>query len=127
MKFIHLTDTHVIGDGLLYGQDPCERLGQAVQSINTEHGDAAFVIVTGDMTHWGDADAYARFATEIAKLKIPFHLMVGNNDVTPSLMQKFPDLPRDENGFVQQAIETPRGAVFAPRHKGPIRPRGSLF
>ena len=31
MKFIHLTDTHVIGDGLLYGQDPCVWLGQAVQ------------------------------------------------------------------------------------------------
>lgn len=37
MKFIHLTDTHVIGEGLLYGEDPGERLRLAVQSINTEH------------------------------------------------------------------------------------------
>ena len=109
MKFIHLTDTHVIGDGLLYRQDPCERLGQAVQSINTEHGDAAFVIVTGDMTHWGDPAAYARFAGQITKLKMPVHLMVGNHDDTPSLMQTFPDVQRDAHGFVQNAFETPFG------------------
>ena len=30
MKFIHLTDTHVIGEGLLYGQDPATRLQAAV-------------------------------------------------------------------------------------------------
>ncbi|GFE48288.1 3',5'-cyclic adenosine monophosphate phosphodiesterase CpdA [Roseobacter cerasinus] len=109
MKFIHLTDTHVIGDGLLYGEDPGERLRLAVQSINTEHGDAEFVILTGDMTHWGDASAYVRFAVEIAKLKMPVHLMVGNHDDTSSLMQTFPDVPRDENGFVQNAFETPFG------------------
>ena len=40
MKFIHLTDTHVIGDGLLYGQDPAARLRAAVASINAEHSDA---------------------------------------------------------------------------------------
>ena len=91
MKFIHLTDTHVVGSGLLYGQDPAERLAEAVTSINAEHSDAEFVIVTGDMTHWGDADAYTRFAKEITKLKIPFHLMVGNHDDTPALMHAFPD------------------------------------
>ena len=52
MKFIQLTDTHVIAEGLLYGQDPAERLAMAVASINAEHADAAFVILTGDMTHW---------------------------------------------------------------------------
>lgn len=109
MKFIHLTDTHVIGHGLLYGQDPSECLARAVSSINAEHGDADFVILTGDMTHWGDAAAYARFAEEITKLTMPVHLMVGNHDDTPSLVQTFPDIPRDESGFVQTAIETPFG------------------
>ncbi|WP_299373822.1 phosphodiesterase [uncultured Tateyamaria sp.] len=109
MKFIHLTDPHVIGEGLLYGQDPAERLARAVASINAEHGDADFVIVTGDMTHWGDGHAYARFSDEIRQLTMPVHLMIGNHDDTPSLMQTFPDVPRDENGFVQTAIETPHG------------------
>ncbi len=119
MKFIHLTDTHVIGGGLLYGHDPSERLGRAVQSINAEHGDAEFVIVTGDMTHWGDAAAYARFAAEISNLTMPVHLMVGNHDDTPSLTQAYPDLPIDENGYVQQAIDTARGRFLLLDTKAP--------
>lgn len=125
MKFIHLTDTHVVGSGLLYGHDPVERLARAVTSINSDHGDADFVIVTGDMTHWGDAAAYARFAAEIEKLKIPFHLMVGNHDDTPSLMQAFPDLPRDENGFVQQVVETPFGRFLLLDTKAPTGHAGA--
>jgi hypothetical protein len=43
MKFIHLTDTHVIGGGrMLYGANPARWLARAGDSINTEHGDAAF-------------------------------------------------------------------------------------
>ena len=125
MKFIHLTDTHVVGAGRLYGQDRAQRLARAVASINSEHGDADCVIVTGDMTHWGDADAYERFAIEIAKLKMPFHLMVGNHDDTPALMQTFPDLPRDENGFVQQVIETPRGRFLLLDTKAPLGHAGA--
>lgn len=109
MKFIHLTDTHVVGEGLLYGQDPAERLRTAVASINAEHGDADFVVLTGDITHLGDAAAYATFAREISKLTIPLHLMVGNHDNTPALVEAFPDIPRDPNGFVQTCLTTDQG------------------
>ncbi|MGA0314462.1 MAG: phosphodiesterase [Alphaproteobacteria bacterium] len=109
MKFIHLTDTHLIGDGFLYGHDPFERLVNAIGSINAEHKDAEFAVVTGDMTHWGSADAYKRFAKAIAILDMPVHLMVGNHDDTPSLLKTFPGLLRDENGFVQKVLETPSG------------------
>ena len=41
MKFIHLTDTHVIGGGRrLFGADPARRLTLAVESINRDHADA---------------------------------------------------------------------------------------
>lgn len=119
MKFIHLTDTHVIGQGLLYGRDPAERLAQAVASINAEHSDSEFVVVTGDMTHWGDVEAYTRFASEITKLSMPVHFMVGNHDDTPSLMNTFPDIPRDGNGFVQTAIETSFGRFLLLDTKAP--------
>jgi 3',5'-cyclic AMP phosphodiesterase CpdA len=78
MKFIHLTDTHVIGgDRLLYGANPARRLAQAVDSINAEHADAEFVIVTGDMTHWGDDDAYGGRVRLSAKS--PFKALIGGN------------------------------------------------
>lgn len=119
MKFIHLTDTHVIGDDLLYGQDPAARLAAAVQSINAGHGDAAFVVVTGDLTHWGDTGAYARLANEMGKLHIPVHLMVGNHDDAEAFAEAFPDTPRDENGFVQTAINTEAGRFLLLDTKAP--------
>lgn len=109
MKFIHLTDTHVVDEGLLYGQDPAARLRAAAASINTEHGDAAFVVLTGDMTHWGNPAAYARFSAEIKKLAMPVHLMVGNHDDTDAFADAFPETPRDSDGFVQTGFSTPYG------------------
>lgn len=120
MKFIHLTDTHVIGgDRLLYGANPARRLARAVDSINTEHGDAAFVVLTGDMTHWGDADAYDAFRTQIARLTMPVHLLVGNHDDTAAFASYFPHTPRDDNGFVQYAFETPYGRAICLDTKSP--------
>ncbi|MBT8152642.1 phosphodiesterase [Epibacterium ulvae] len=118
MKFIHLTDTHVVGGGQrLYGGDPASMLGRAVASINAEHGDAAFVAITGDLTHWGEAEAYAAFAAEIAKLTMPVHLLVGNHDVTEAFVQTFPDAPRDPNGFVQSTLDTEVGrCLFLDTH-----------
>ena len=119
MKFIHLTDTHVIGDALLYGQDSAARLRAAVASINAEHVDAGFVVLTGDMTHWGDAAAYARLKYEIKKLKMPAHLMVGNHDDTAAFGEAFPKIPRDENGFVQSGFDTPFGRFLLLDTKDP--------
>ncbi len=110
MKFIQLTDCHVIGgDQLLYGANPARRLKLAVNSINSEHSDAQFVIITGDLTHWGDAPAYDAFAAEIARLLPPVHLLIGNHDDTPAFARTFPNAPRDPNGFVQTVIDTPHG------------------
>lgn len=119
MKFIHLTDTHVIGEGELYGQDPAARLRAAVASINAEHSDAAFVALTGDMTHWGDTAAYVRFAREIKELDMPLHLIVGNHDDTASFGVAFPEIPRDESGFVQSGFETQFGRFLLLDTKNP--------
>ena len=55
MKFVILTDTHFVARGRkLYGLDPTERLGTAVERINRDHPDISFVIVTGDLAHWGE-------------------------------------------------------------------------
>lgn len=113
MKFIHLTDTHVIGGGrCLYGADPARRLALAVDSINAEHGDADFVIVTGDLTHWGDPAAYEAFKAQITRLRCPVHLMVGNHDKTDALAKLFPAVPRDPHGFVQFSFDTGLGRAI---------------
>lgn len=110
LKFIHLTDPHIVGgNALLHGADPRAKLRLAVESINREHGDAAFVAVTGDLTDVGDADAYNVFGEEIEKLHMPFELMMGNHDVAGAFATRFPDAPRDANGFVQSVRDTEMG------------------
>lgn len=109
-KFIHLTDCHVVGsDAILYGMNPRERLRQAVASINSEHGDAEFAVVSGDLTHWGDEDAYQAFSELIKQLSMPYVLMMGNHDKTEAFTKYFSDVPRDHSGFVQSIRDTEFG------------------
>jgi 3',5'-cyclic AMP phosphodiesterase CpdA len=112
-KFIHLTDTHVVGPPHhLYGSDPRLRLAQAVASINAEHGDARHVVITGDLTHWGDQDAYDAFSQGIEALNMPVVLMMGNHDATEAFIETFPDAPMDQNGFVQSSLQTEHGLML---------------
>jgi 3',5'-cyclic AMP phosphodiesterase CpdA len=109
-KFIHLTDTHLACPGLkLYGLDPRARLDAAVADINRHHSDAAFAVVTGDLTHWGQAEAYANFAEAMAALNIPYVAMVGNHDRRQACLGALEAAPRDANGFVQGTRQTPLG------------------
>jgi Icc protein len=101
-KFIHLTDTHQVRPGLtLYGLEPYERLQAAVASINREHVDAEFVMITGDLTHWGEAEAYACLRRALAPLTMPVRLLIGNHDDRSNFLREFSNTPIDSNGFVQ--------------------------
>ena len=112
MKFIHLTDPHLVDPArLLYGVDPRARLRLAVADINAHHGDAAFVVLTGDLTHWGQTVGYAALAEVLAGLAMPCHLVLGNHDRRDRFVEVFPRTPRDENGFVQYTVATPEGTL----------------
>jgi 3',5'-cyclic-AMP phosphodiesterase len=110
LKFIHLTDTHLARPGLkLYGLDPRARLDAAIADINAHHADAAFAVVTGDLTHWGEPEAYANFAEAMDALKLPYIAMVGNHDRRVACLDGLKAAPRDPNGFVQGTRQTPHG------------------
>ncbi|QDP25784.1 phosphodiesterase [Bradyrhizobium cosmicum] len=109
-KFIHITDTHLANPGLkLYGLDPRARLDAAIADINKHQSDAAFAVVTGDLTHWGEAESYANFADAMAALKIPYIAMVGNHDKRVVCLDALKAAPRDANGFVQGTKTTEHG------------------
>jgi len=113
--FIHLTDPHILPAGETnYGLDPSARLRMAVESIAARHGPhgpapAEFVIITGDLTHHGQPAAYVELRSILDGLPMPFHLMLGNHDEREYFRAAFPASPVDEDGFVQQAIETDAG------------------
>ena len=81
MKFVILTDTHFVPRGMkLYGLDPAARLVVAAEKINATHKDISFVMVTGDLAHWGEQAAYASLADILAGLEAPTILLMGNHD-----------------------------------------------
>lgn len=102
MKFVILTDTHFVPRGRkIYGLDPAERLIAAVDRINRDHPDIAFVIVTGDLAHWGEDGAYENLASVLSGLNAPTILLVGNHDKRDPFGRHFPGVARDRSGFVQ--------------------------
>ena len=110
MKFIHLTDTHLVSPGdRLHGLDPLARLGACVDSINADHADAAFLILTGDVVDAGDPRAYAAAREALDRLTMPAYPIPGNHDDRDAFVAAFPDVPRDENGYVQYAFEHDAG------------------
>ncbi len=71
MKLIHITDTHFVGPGLsLYGLDPRARLDAAIDDINSTQADADLVVITGDLTHWGEEEAYRNLVECLSALTI---------------------------------------------------------
>src|SRR6186713_1052323 len=110
MKFIHLTDPHLVPPGdRLYGLDPETRLRAAIADIAKTQRDAAFVLVTGDLTHSGKPAAYDLLRRVLDDLTFPYHLLLGNHDDRQAFRDTFPEVPTDDDGFVQSVVETPAG------------------
>lgn len=113
MKLIHITDTHLVQPGQrLYGLDPAARLEAAIADINRHQTDADLVIVTGDLTHWGEIEAYDLFRQAMERLTIPWRVLVGNHDKRANCLQALDNAPRDADGFVQGYHDTPQGRLI---------------
>ncbi|MEM9044476.1 MAG: phosphodiesterase [Pseudomonadota bacterium] len=101
MAFIQLTDLHFVPPGeALFDLSPVERLTPAIDLINREHKDAAFLLITGDLVHRGEEAAYRLLATLLASCETPVHLMLGNHDSREAFRAVF-DAPVEPEGFVQ--------------------------
>jgi 3',5'-cyclic-AMP phosphodiesterase len=112
MKFVILTDTHFVPAGRrLYGLDPAARLAIAVDRINAAHRDIAFVMVTGDLAHWGEQGAYESLAAQLGRLNAPVILMLGNHDKRDAFRAVFPQADRDDHGFVQSMRVTDAATI----------------
>lgn len=132
LTFLQLTDLHLVTPGgTLYGLDPLERLRLAVTDMARRHGPdsacpAAFVVVTGDLTHNGEPEAYRALAAELRRLPFPAHLMVGNHDSRAGLRAAIPSVPVDARGFVQHAFDTPAGRFILLDSLVPGAPHGDF-
>ena len=113
MKLIHVTDPHLVAPpAQLMGIDGRARLAQAVVSINAHHADAELCVVTGDLTHWAEPEAYRAFVEIMSGLAVPWRPLIGNHDTRAALAAAMPDLPWDATGFLQYALDTPAGRLL---------------
>ena len=112
MKIIHISDIHLTVPGEeMGGLDPHARLDRALAHILANHPDAARIVITGDLTHWGEPGAYEALHAALCDLPTPVRLMIGNHDNRTTFRMVFSDHPTDENGFVNHA-ETLDGIRF---------------
>lgn len=102
MKLVVLSDIHLVPAGAqLYGLDPAARLARAVDIINRDHRDIAFVVIAGDLVHSGDCTAYEVLRSILKRLHAPAILLIGNHDRRAPFRAVFANADDDGNGFVQ--------------------------
>ncbi|OBS09348.1 phosphodiesterase [Acidihalobacter prosperus] len=113
MKLIQITDTHFVPPGqTLYALDPRARLDACIADINAHHRDAALCVITGDLVHRGETEAYHALRESLAALSIPLQLVIGNHDHRGRFREAFPETPVDAEGFVQSWRDTEAGRLL---------------
>ncbi|MEP3053650.1 MULTISPECIES: phosphodiesterase [Rhodobacterales] len=104
MKLVHISDIHLTAPGeRMGGLNPHKRFAQALDDVRSEHNDAKRIIITGDLTHWGEPAAYATLVDALNDLPCPVRLLIGNHDDRAAFLAAFPDHPKDSAGFINHA------------------------
>jgi len=108
LKIIVLTDLHICAPGeTIIDLDPTARLKAVLTRALTEHPDAAEIVFTGDLTHYGRPEDYTALISALPANTPPIHLMLGNHDRRAPFLAAFPDAPTTPQGHVQQHIDLP--------------------
>lgn len=105
-KILILTDLHITGGDPIIGLDPFARARASVEHSLADHPDAACLIITGDLTHYGTAAEYNRLETLLSGIRLPVHLTLGNHDNRAAFCTAFPG-HTDQDGFAQKIIDLP--------------------
>ncbi len=101
MKIIHISDIHFTIPGeRMGGLDPHKRLAQALADVNENHSDALRIVITGDLTHWAEREAYEALRDVLAEQTIPVRLLVGNHDNRETFLSVFPEQVTDALDYV---------------------------
>ena len=69
MKLIHMSDIHLTAPGsTIGGRDPRYNFERALGHILLDHGDAELMVITGDLSDWGDRADYEWLAEPSGQL-----------------------------------------------------------
>lgn len=119
MKLLQFTDIHLTTPGkTIGGRDPNANFDKALDHALSRHGDAEALIITGDLSDWGETPDYERLKARIADVPLPVGLCIGNHDDRPTMAKVFPD-HLDEDGHVQSILPLSRGTAIMIDTWGP--------
>lgn len=118
-KLIHMSDIHLTAPGqTIGGRDPNANFERALAHAEADHADAELLVITGDLSDWGDRADYVRLKNRLADLPWPVELCIGNHDDRATFLDVFPGRA-DPEGFVQGALDTTAGRCLILDTWGP--------
>ena len=106
MLIAQITDCHIGFFRSDVGGANTRRLRAVLARLRDGPNRPDLLLLSGDLTEFGDAASYARLGEMLADLPFPVHLMVGNHDDREALRDAFPATPHDR-GFVQYVLPLP--------------------
>ncbi|GGB95430.1 3',5'-cyclic adenosine monophosphate phosphodiesterase CpdA [Novosphingobium endophyticum] len=104
MLIAQITDLHIGFSGTASGGYNTHRLRAVIERLVEGPNRPDLLIMSGDMTEFGDAPSYARLAEMVRGCPFPVAPMVGNHDAREAMLAAFPDCPTGD-GFVQYALD----------------------
>ncbi len=93
LKIAQITDTHLFADRKTakHGVVTWDSLGQVIKQVKAWTPD--LLLLTGDLTHHGEPQAYQHLIERIAPLRLPTYYIPGNHDNVEVLHQTFQASP----------------------------------
>jgi Icc protein len=109
MLLAQITDTHVVAPDCRAYQDQVDTNGmmaRAVDRLNRLDPLPDCVVITGDLTDHGTLAEYAELQRQLARLRLPFYLVIGNHDDRETMLAvlDYPHLA-PARPFVQYTVE----------------------
>jgi len=130
MLIAQISDLHI----RLPGQKTCGVVDTALflpptlAQINRLRPRPDCVLLTGDLTDFGQPEGYAYLRETLQALAVPYYLIPGNHDDRTSLVEAFPDHPylRAAGHHIQYTIESYPLRIIALDTTVPMQSHGTL-
>ena len=103
MLIAQITDLHIGFDRGNPDEPNQERLERVLDRLIGGPNRPDLLLLTGDLTEFGDAESYRRIADSVARCPFPVWPMMGNHDLRAPLLKALPDTP-SQGGFVHYAL-----------------------
>lgn len=106
MLIAQITDLHIGFDRDNVHELNVRRLIMVIDQLNEMNPKPDLLIVSGDLVEYGDDKrAYRHVESLVKRWQGPLLWAIGNHDSREGLLEVLPEVPTDENGFIQFEAE----------------------